>query len=148
MSGFIQHLYDEAKDAEQALAHIFSPIEPASAGESATIPQQETPKIMATTPTTSGVTLTVAFAGQSTPFALVIDPTEIKLPIAGSLTITAASPAGSLVENVTATLNVEGLSLPAIPLTSFPFDVSGALGILADVVKAADATITLEVVAS
>ena len=104
-------------------------------------------KSMATTASTASVVLSILFAGQSNPTNIVLDPNAINLPVAGKITFTASSPTGALTEDIVATGEIDGFTLPSIPLASFPIDLTGTLGILAEIVKAANARIQLVITA-
>ena len=94
-------------------------------------------------------TLTVTSAEFANPLTFAYPVGTFPLPFSGDCSIVASSPAGKLAENVVANFSVDGLPiLVNKPVASFPIDLPGAFGVLAPVIEAIDATITLDVKAS
>lgn len=148
MSDFFERaelsLLSEAQKVEAYVESIFSPAPVAPA--TATQPESQETNHMATTET---ATLTISSAEFSAPLVITLDKSKVTLPVSGSVTVTATSPVGSLTETVTADINLDGFALPAFALGAFPLDLTGTVGtVLAEIVKAIDATIVLAVVAA
>ena len=97
----------------------------------------------------ASVTLKISAPTFTNPIVIAIDPTEISSPIPVDAVFKASSPAGSAsLETITVDLSVGGLEIVKNhTIDSFPLDVAGKLGWVGSIVKAADATIELDVVA-
>ena len=95
--------------------------------------------------TTETATLTISSPAIASPIVLPLAKESYSLPITGTATVTATSAAGTtLVENVTAVLSVDGLTVYNGTLSKFPVD----LGFLGTLLEEADLTLSLSVVAA
>ena len=94
-------------------------------------------------------TLIITSAEFSAPLSYQLDSSSFAVPFTGEFKAVASSPAGKLVETVAISLSVDGISIIAgKPVGSFPINLPAALGFLAGVIEAIDATITLDVVSA
>jgi len=97
----------------------------------------------------ASVSLKISAPTFTNPIVIAIDPSEIASPIPVDATFKAFSPAGSAnLETITVDLSIGGLEIVKNHvIDSFPIDLGVKLGWVGSIVKAADATIELDIVA-